>query len=99
MLSHDGLAMKINISDSKQEMGRRAAAHGAELIRAAQKRDPDVAMILATGASQFEMLGELVRAPDIAWNHVTVFHLDEYVGMSIAHPASFRKYLWERFHS
>jgi glucosamine-6-phosphate deaminase len=38
-----------------------------------------------------------VKAPDIAWNRVTAFHLDEYVGMPITHPASFRKYLWERF--
>src|SRR2546423_9351903 len=98
-MSHDTRVMKIKISDSKQEMGRSAAAHGAELIRAAQKRDPDVAIILATGASQFEMLSELVCAPDIAWNRVTVFHLDEYVGMPITHAASFRKYLWERFHS
>ena len=54
-------------------------------------------MIVATGASQFEMLDELVRQPDIDWNRVTGFHLDEYVGLSISHPASFRRYLWERF--
>src|SRR4029434_1072910 len=43
------------------------------------------------------MVAELVRAPDIAWHRVTAFHLDEYVGLPITHPASFRKYLWERF--
>jgi glucosamine-6-phosphate deaminase len=91
--------MKVNISDSKPELGRRAARHGANLIRAAQTTNPDIAIIVATGASQFEMLGELVKAPDIAWNRVTIFHLDEYVGMPITHGASFRKYLWERFHS
>jgi glucosamine-6-phosphate deaminase len=45
------------------------------------------------------MLESLVGEPGIAWNHVTVFHLDEYVGLPITHPASFRKYLWERFAS
>jgi len=44
--------------------------------------------IVATGASQFEMLKELVAQPDIDWSRVTVFHLDEYVGLSIPHPAS-----------
>ena len=53
-------------------------------------------IIVATGASQFEMLGELVKK-DIEWNLVTGFHLDEYIGIDETHPASFRKYLKERF--
>jgi glucosamine-6-phosphate deaminase len=52
--------------------------------------------IVATGASQFEMLDKLAEA-DLPWNKLTGFHLDEYVGLSINHEASFRKYLWERF--
>lgn len=55
-------------------------------------------MIVATGASQFEMLAALVKEPDMAWNRINIFHLDEYVGLPITHPASFRKYLWERLH-
>ena len=51
-------------------------------------------IIVATGASQFEMLAALVAEPDINWNRVTGFHLDEYVGLAIDHPASFRGYLW-----
>src|SRR6202012_1691652 len=54
-------------------------------------------IIVATGASQFEMLEELVKAKDIDWGKVTGFHLDEYVGLPESHPASFRKYLRERF--
>ena len=50
----------------------------------------------ATGASQFEFLDSLTRAPGIDWSHVEVFHLDEYVGLPATHPASFRKYLLER---
>ena len=53
-------------------------------------------IIVATGASQFEMLGELVKE-DIDWSVVTGFHLDEYIGIDVSHPASFRKYLKERF--
>ncbi|CAM5221051.1 Glucosamine-6-phosphate deaminase OS=Bosea thiooxidans OX=53254 GN=ARD30_16745 PE=4 SV=1 [Bosea thiooxidans] len=52
---------------------------------------------MATGASQFEMLQHLVAAEGIDWSKVTAFHLDEYVGLSEEHPASFRRYLRERF--
>ncbi|GAJ21503.1 unnamed protein product, partial [marine sediment metagenome] len=53
-------------------------------------------IIVATGASQFEVLNELIKQ-DIDWSKVTAFHLDEYIGISEKHPASFRKYLKERF--
>ena len=52
---------------------------------------------LATGTSQFEVLARLVAAEGIDWPRVTVFHLDEYLGLSMSHPASFRGYLKERF--
>src|SRR5439155_12417394 len=91
--------MEINISDSKLELGRHAAARGAQWIREAQKQNRAVSIVVATGASQFEMLSELLKAPDIDWSKIPPFHLDEYVGMPITHPASFRRYLWERFHS
>lgn len=89
--------MEIHICADKQELGRQAARTGAELLRAAIARQGQAAIIVATGASQFEMLAELVQAPDIDWTRVTGFHLDEYVGMSDTHGASFRKYLRERF--
>jgi glucosamine-6-phosphate deaminase len=53
-------------------------------------------LVAATGASQFEFLDELTSAPDIDWSRVELFHLDEYVGLPLTHPASFRKYLLER---
>src|SRR6266496_3858655 len=89
--------MKISVSGTKTELGQKAAEHGANLIRRALKKNGRANIIVATGASQFEMLSNLVQAKDIAWNNVTAFHLDEYVGLPITHPASFRKYLWERF--
>ncbi len=89
--------MRIDIAPTKQELGRRAAGEGAELIRQALAKRGLANVILATGASQFEVLAELVRQPGIDWGRVTCFHLDEYVGMPITHPASFRKYLKERF--
>jgi glucosamine-6-phosphate deaminase len=89
--------MNIQIMPDKQQMGKSAAAAGAKLIREALARRGQANIIVATGASQFEMLAALVAEPDINWNRVTGFHLDEYVGLAIDHPASFRGYLWQRF--
>ncbi len=83
--------------DSKEEMGVAAARDGAKKMRKVQGEKGEVNIIVATGASQFEMLAALIGEEGIDWSQVTVFHLDEYVGLSIEHPASFRKYLKERF--
>ena len=89
--------MDIKIMPDKAQMGKAAASAGAEHIRRAIAERGDANIIVATGASQFEMLSELVQQPGINWNRVTGFHLDEYVGLGIDHPASFRGYLWQRF--
>lgn len=89
--------MQWVICGDNEELGRKAAADGAELIRSAIRERNRANVILATGASQFEVLGELVASEEVDWGRVTAFHLDEYMGMSISHPASFRKFLKERF--
>src|SRR5882757_7033256 len=89
--------MDVKIMPDKAQMGKAAATAGAEHIRRAIAERGNANIIVATGASQFEMLGELVQQPGINWNRVTGFHLDEYVDLSIDHPASFRGYLWQRF--
>lgn len=85
------------IHSDKTLLGQAAARDGANRIRDAIAARGEANIILATGASQFEMLGALVRE-EIAWERVSVFHLDEYAGLPVTHPASFRRYLWERFH-
>ena len=89
--------MKIEIAPDKRTLGLRAAAEGAAAIRAAIARAGACTIVLATGASQFEMLDALVAEPGVDWAKVTAFHLDEYVGLPASHPASFRRYLEERF--
>jgi glucosamine-6-phosphate deaminase len=89
--------MQICTFDSKQQLGEQAAADGAAAIRKALDERGAANIIVATGASQFEMLDALSREPDLAWHRVTGFHLDEYAAMPITHPASFRLYLWQRF--
>jgi glucosamine-6-phosphate deaminase len=89
--------MQIRTFDNKQDLGKQAAAEGAAAVRRAIKERGSANIIVATGASQFEMLDALSRESDIDWHRVTGFHLDEYDGLSITHPASFRLYLWQRF--
>jgi glucosamine-6-phosphate deaminase len=89
--------MDIEILSDKKTLGAKAAARGADLIRKAIAREGRASIIVATGASQFEMLDALVQAPGIDWSKVTAFHLDEYVGLPETHGASFRRYLQERF--
>jgi glucosamine-6-phosphate deaminase len=91
--------MKLHLYPTKSALGEAAAAMGAQAIREAIAAKGQAHIIIATGASQFEMLESLVRQPDIDWSKVTGFHLDEYIGMSDTHPASFRRYLRERFTS
>lgn len=89
--------MKIHVDSTAEQMGNRAAQETARRIRAAVQENGVCRILLSTGASQFEMLDALTRMEDIPWNQVVMFHLDEYVGMPMTHPASFRKYLKERF--
>ncbi len=81
---------------SKEEIGVKSAQHAAELIRAAIKEKGAARILLSTGASQFPFFEEFVKAA-IDWSKVEMFHLDEYVGISEEHPASFKNYLLNRF--
>jgi glucosamine-6-phosphate deaminase len=81
----------------KEALGRAAAIHAAELIRRAVAERGRARILAATGNSQLEFLAALVQQPNVAWAEVEMFHLDEYVGIPVSHPASFRKYLFDRF--
>lgn len=78
-------------------MGAAAARVGATAIRDAIATRGHANIIVATGASQFEVLAHLLAEQDIDWSLVTGFHLDEYLGLPMTHPASFRGYLKQRF--
>jgi len=91
--------MKIAAHLDANVMARAAAETAARILRDAIQRKGQSAFVAATGASQFNFLKHLVAAPGIAWERTTMFHLDEYIGMSAEHPASFRRYLRERLTS
>jgi glucosamine-6-phosphate deaminase len=88
--------MKVQICNDKFSLGWAAAEQAAKAIRKASLANGKARIIAATGASQFEFLDALTSLPDIDWQRVVMFHLDEYIGLPDSHPASFAKYLRER---
>jgi glucosamine-6-phosphate deaminase len=88
--------MVIKIYEDKASLGRAAAEQAATSLRTAIKSRGAARIIAATGASQFEFLDAFTAMPNIEWPLVEMFHLDEYIGLPVSHPASFRKYLRER---
>ena len=88
--------MNLRIYRDSESMGISAAGDAATILREKLASQPKVRIIAATGASQFGFLKALTASPGIDWARVEMFHLDEYVGLLVTHPASFRKYLLER---
>jgi glucosamine-6-phosphate deaminase len=86
----------IKTYNDRRIMSEAAAQHAARVMTDAITTRGTARIIAATGASQFDFLDALTRAPGLDWPRVEMFHLDEYVGLPIDHPASFRRYLLER---
>lgn len=86
----------ISISATKDAMARDASEHAIKKLRDALDRKPQVRLLAATGASQFEFLDLVTASRQIDWPRVELFHLDEYIGMNETHPASFARYIRER---
>lgn len=88
--------MKVAVFENSQALGQTAAKHAARVLNAVIARGECPRLLLSTGASQFTFFEHFVKE-DVDWSKVEMFHLDEYVGISPEHPASFQKYLRERF--
>jgi glucosamine-6-phosphate deaminase len=88
--------MQVKTYIDRGTMSRAAARQAARLLNEVVERKGHARIVAATGASQIEFLEALVGTAGIRWDLVEMFHLDEYVGLPIDHPASFRRYLLER---
>jgi glucosamine-6-phosphate deaminase len=89
--------MRLHICPDRHTMSRQAAQHAAGLIREAIAHHGLARIVAATGTSQIGFLDALLSEPYLEWSRVELFHLDEYVGIPADHPASFRRYLLDRF--
>jgi glucosamine-6-phosphate deaminase len=95
-LSGGEVSVNIKTYVDRDAMSRAAARHAAKSLQASLRTGSAARIIVATGASQLGFLEALTTAGDIDWPRVELFHLDEYIGLPIEHPASFRKYLHDR---
>lgn len=89
--------MLLSVADNRDRMGKYSARQAAECLKAAIAAKGGARLVVATGSSQFEVLSHLVAEPGIDWSKVDGFHLDEYIGVAMDHPASFCGYLKQRF--
>ncbi len=83
----------VHIFASGKALGARAAADLAAILRAAAEGKGEASVILATGNSQLGFMEALRARDDVPWDQVVIFHMDEYLGMSDQHPASFPRYI------
>jgi glucosamine-6-phosphate deaminase len=88
--------VRLAIYPDVQTMSQAAADCAAATLRNCLRAQRSARIIAATGASQIDFLEALTAAPAIDWSRVEMFHLDEYIGLSINHQASFRRYLLDR---
>ncbi len=88
--------MLIRVFADKLSVGQAAAEQAAAAIQNAISTRGRARIVAATAASQLEFLRALTARPDIDWANVEVFHLDEYIGLPLTHPGSFRKMLLEQ---
>ncbi len=103
-MSVDAIAVKylragsarIEVHPTRQAAGIAAANAAAGALTELAKTRDSIGVIFATGASQFDTLSALTLIADLPWSQVRGFHMDEYIGISANHPASFRHYLRER---
>ena len=88
--------MNIQIHKTAAEMAQAAADKCAAILNSVLSQKPTARLLLSTGASQLPFFERLIKAP-IDFSRIEMFHLDEYIGIDDTHPASFKKYLTERF--
>jgi len=88
--------MPVQIYPDQTVLGQAAAADLAAILQAAVRKNGETSVIFATGNSQLSFIKALRERTDIPWDKVYIFHMDEYLGMSEEHPASFRRWIREQ---
>jgi glucosamine-6-phosphate deaminase len=87
--------MILKVFPDKGSLGRAAADQALAVMSAAVRERGCARVVAASAASQFEFLAALSEAQDFPWKDVELFHLDEYIGLPMTHPASFCRFLHE----
>jgi glucosamine-6-phosphate deaminase len=88
--------LSVEVYPDADSLGKAAAHAAREAMLEIAQREQIISVIFATGASQLRTLDALTGMSDLPWKSVNGFHMDEYIGLPVTHPASFRKYLREQ---
>src|SRR6266576_3986637 len=89
-------ALAVRVYEQQADMAKDVAQIAQEYLQAVLAKQPSAAVILATGNSQIQFLESLIALGGVEWSRLTLFHMDEYLGLDATHKASFRRYMRER---
>lgn len=78
---------------SRTAMASAAANAIASKMRHVASVKPTVRMIFAAAPSQSEVLDALTAIPNLPWNQVIAFHMDDYLGLPASAPQRFANWL------
>jgi glucosamine-6-phosphate deaminase len=92
-------ALTVRIYSTHDQLAAKAAQLAHAHLEQCLARKGHAAAILASAASQVRFLEALTRLPGLDWSRITLFHMDEYLGITNQHPASFRRFMRERVES
>jgi glucosamine-6-phosphate deaminase len=92
-------SLAVNVYASQQDLANDAAATVQQFLAETLAQNGSAAAILATGNSQIQFLEKLIKLGGVDWSKITLFHMDEYLGIDENHKASFRRYMRERVES
>jgi glucosamine-6-phosphate deaminase len=92
-------SLQVRVYANREHLAMDAAHEVNDYLQKTLANQGSAAVILATGNSQIQFLEKLIALGGIDWARVTLFHMDEYLGLSADHKASFRKYMRERVES
>jgi glucosamine-6-phosphate deaminase len=85
--------LSVHVYETKEALGREAAQQAAEFLQGAIRQRGKARVLFSAANSQLDMIRNLTSLSGIDWGAVEAFHLDEYVGLSTSHPASFGGWL------
>src|SRR5207302_2298835 len=89
-------SLRVRVYATQDDLVQDAAREVQSYLQQVFLAQSCAAAVLATGNSQIKFLEQLVRLGGVDWSKITLFHMDEYLGISADHPASFRRYMKER---
>lgn len=85
--------LELQVFETRGDMGAQAAHDVAAYMKELDQKQERIRMIFASAPSQNEFLQALIAIPNLPWNKVEAFHMDEYIGLEEGAPQLFSNYI------